>query len=147
MDRSTNRIQPRLQVLSVSAMGWKFSQRLQICYRSGVARTLPVRLANHINFPAAGVYPLPTGRVTFAVADMYWQGERLQITEVRNANPSGLTPWDGATDSSVWNDLHGYKCENLPAGASRDFLVRVNGADLTFDDVRELIELIYPSPA
>lgn len=142
----TNRIIPKLQILLISAMGWKMSQRAQICYKSGETNEMPVRIANHVNFPATGVYPGNTGRVTLTVEDAYWQGDKLQITEVRNSDPNALG-MDTADDGGVWSNVHGYAFENLPAGSHRDFLIRVNGTGLTFSDVRELITLVYPSPA
>lgn len=142
----TNRVQPLLQWWLVSAVGWKYSQRAQICYKSGQTRTLRARLANHYQHPNSGIFPRESGRVAFSVEDAYWQGDKLQIKEVLNANPNSLSPFDTTLDVG-WNNMHGYKCESIPAGAYRDFLIRINGTGLTFDDVREMVSLLYPSPA
>lgn len=141
----TNRIIPRFQLWLVTAMGWKPSQRMQICYKSGETHEPLLRIGNHHNYPAIDSYPRPTGRITFSVADAYWQGNKLQIKEVRNSDPNSLG-MDTTLDVG-WNNVHGYQCESIPAGAFREFKLRVNGTGLDFPDVRELITLAYPSPA
>lgn len=142
----TNRLIPRLQLWIVSALGWKPSQRMQLCYKSGQTDEPLLRIANNHNFPQTGLYPRPTGRITFTVADTYWQGNKLQIQEVRNYEQNGLD-MDLTDDGGVWSNLHGYKCESIPASGYRDFKLRINGTSLTFDDVRELITLNYPTAA
>jgi hypothetical protein len=144
----TKRYQPRLQVLMLRLGGWKYTQRGQLVYKSAQADApaLRLRLANHYNFPEADFVPPATGRIGLSVEDAYWQGNKLRIKEVLNGNPLGLAGFDSTLDVG-FNNVHGYKCESLPAGAWRDFEIIVNGVGLTFTTARYLIEFLYPHPA
>ena len=144
----TNRIKPRPQVLQPRTNGMKYTQRLELIYSSGLLNAAPgqLRIANHYNFLDTDEFPPPTGRMLFTVEDAYWQGNKLQIQQVRAGDPLGLG-MDLTDDGGVWSNWHNYACKSINSGGYRDFIVRVNGADLDFDDVLELVTMKFPTAA
>ena len=136
-----------LQVWQPRYNGWKPTRHIELHYQSGQSDPPEylVKLANHGNFPTSPPYPNDTGRITFALADAFWQGNKIQAKEIFMADPNSLS-MDTTLDGAYAN-LHGFKVESIVAGGYRVLQVKINGASLTFDDQLIEVAMAFPSAA
>jgi len=130
-----------LEIWQLRAEGWKPTRNTLMVYATGAtANEYIIKLANHLNYPLTDAGW--TGKISFAVADAYWQGTRLQAKEVANGDP--LSCGIDATVDGAYANLHGFTVASIPPGGWRIVLVKIVGTGLTFADVAELVTLTYP---
>ena len=141
------RIDAEIEVWQITELGFKPRLLTPMQYTSGQSNppVTVLRIANRYNYPVGADLCSESGRLKFTLATAYWQSNKLQAKEVRNADPHS-TGMDTTLDGA-YADLHNFTVESIGCGGYRDVLVKLNGVGLTFADALEAVTVTFPSGA